>query len=310
MRWVILDSLYCEEQWQFSHLDSYSHYVGLYLDKPVTRICLNFPTPWTYHHMIQPAWTTIEQNSERQKPFGEHGVYDVAFWLDGYSRWADVPAKKRIAQAAAITNPLPWEARKPDGSPAFDLVISSIPWMVEAARTAGLRAEYMPLAFDLRARACMMGVKRDIDCLFVGTTGGNHTRRTQLLEELKDVVTALPPVFGREYFKTLARAKVVLNVHAEWAQGAANAMRLFEAAGMGCEVVSDGKWPQEELGNGHWWWALWPEAAGQPRRVVLDAIRSVNRSFSESDNGADVLANQTYECADRVPRLIELARSL
>ncbi len=159
----------------------------------------------------------------------------------------------------------------------------------------------MPLAFDTRARVCGMGVERDLDCIFIGTVGPNHQHRTKLLEELRDVVTVMPPVYGREYFKTLARAKVVVNVHAEWSRGAANNMRLYEAAGMGCNVVSDGQ--QVVYGDRRWWRT--PEDAGSWRQ----AIRGADDGRGQwSMSSAGVLFDQTYE--SRIPQLVSWARSL
>lgn len=294
MKWLVCDTLSTPEQWFGSHLSAYSHYLRE-AGETVDSYCLNLHVPEVTIHEGD-AWGAVP---------------DVVFALDRYdrcARWGDgtFVNTKLIAQCAAITSPLPWDVRKSDGSPVFDLVVSSIPAMVDAARAAGCRAEYQPLAFDLRARTAIMGVKRDIGCLFVGSTGGKHVRRTQLLDELKDVVTVLPPVFGREYFRTLARAKVVLNVHAEWAQGAANAMRLYEGAGMGCAVVSDGE------GHGACHWPFDGTAVGA--RAAIESILSADSlSLAGSQarrSEAWVMQRATYECADRVPQLIEWVTSL
>ncbi len=275
MRWLVADSLYCHEAFFCSHLDSYSHYLR------------EFGEDATSVNVSGGAFA-LEID----------GPDCVAFVLDNYG----MPIKgqgKRIAQVAAICNPMPWDVRKRDGSPAYDLVISSIPWMIDEAHAKGCRGEYMPLAFDTRARACGMGVQRDLACIFVGTVGPNHVRRTQLLEELKDIVTVMPPVFGREYFKTLARARTVFNVHAEWTKGAANAMRLYEAAGMGAEPVSDG----EAFIDQFWWGPNEFVSAAHARDWIMKA------AYGDDEKAAqDVLLAHTYE--SRIPRLVELARSL
>jgi hypothetical protein len=279
MKWLVADSLYCPEAFFASHLDSYSHYLREY-GETVDALSLNF--------LLDLPGNT---------PLSYAGEVDVLFALDRYREMAQITAAKRIAQVAAICNPMPWDVRKPDGSPAYDLIVSSIPWMVDEARAKGCRAEYMPLAFDTRARVCGMGVERDLGCIFIGTQGGNHVRRTQLLAELADVVTVMPPVFGREYFKTLARAKVVLNVHAEWARGAANNMRMFEAAGMGALVVSDGEEPTDMS-------FYWKARDADEMREGIDSYET-DRALAGQ---LIVLAEHTYE--RRIPRLVELARSL
>ena len=209
VKWLVADSLSCPEQFFCSHLSSYAHFLRE-AGEDARSYCMTLDAPGVDYR----------EGDTFARP-------DVVFALDRYDRCAswhwglDVAARtpvKRIAQVAAICNPMPWDVRKPDGSPAYDLVISSIPWMIDEARAKGCRAEYMPLAFDARARVCGMGVKRDLDCIFVGTVGPNHKRRTELLAALSDIVTVLPPVFGRQYFATLARAKVVFNPHSEWSR--------------------------------------------------------------------------------------------
>jgi hypothetical protein len=133
-RWLVADSLMCPEAFPFGHLDSYSHYLREYGESVST---------WCMSHgaLSQPVWDS------------DDGA-DVLFALDQYDRATRWPATKRIAQVAAICNPMPWDVRKPDGSPAYDLIVSSLPWMVDEARAKGCRAEYQPLAFDTRARVC------------------------------------------------------------------------------------------------------------------------------------------------------------
>lgn len=291
MRWLVCDSLYHPEQFFCSHLDSFSTYLreaGETVERIVT---------WN-----APGW--------HDKTPGE--VVDVAFVLDQYQRGPRLEARKLIAQVAAVCNPMPWEVRKPDGSPSYDLVISSILAMVEQARAAGCRAEYMPLAFDTRALVCKMGVKRERKAIFCGTVGPNHRRRAELLNELRDIVEVVPPTFGRDYFRLLASAKVVLNIHAEWAQGAANNMRIFEAGGMGCHVVSDGN-PGDI--TRHPWWSYWDgeyvEELRQMIRVLLDCDCEPWRDrhwVQHYEDMGHMMAEHTY--VQRIPQLIEWAGSL
>lgn len=293
MRWLICDSLSCPEQFFCSHLDSFVHYLNE-AGEDAMGLCLNLDVG-------QP--NIYSEGDSTMRP-------DVLFLMDQYNRGATAfpddmrvvkKPVKRIAMVAAICNPMPWDVRKPDGSPAYDCVISSIPWMVEQARAAGCRAEFRPLAFDSRARVCGMGVKRDIDCLFIGTVGANHVRRTKLLHELRDIVTVMPPVYGRAYFKALARARVVLNIHAEWARGAANNMRLYEAAGMGCQLVSDGT--PADAGSNVWWYPPADDTAEEWRYSVELALKD-----DWSLDPGLVLDSDTYE--SRIPYLIDIARSL
>lgn len=285
MRWLVCDSLSCPEQFFCSHLDSYSHYLreaGEYAQV----ICHNFDLP--VGHV---TWG--------------YDTHDIAFVLDRYDYGARIPARKRIAQVAAICNPMPWDVRKPDGSPAYDCVISSIPWMVEQARAAGCRAEFMKLCFDHRALVCSMGVKKDIDCLFVGTVDGNHVKRARVLEELRDIVTVMPPVWGRDYYRLIARAKTLVHVGAEWARGARNALRLYEGSGLGALVISDGDQRAGEYdGPGEC-----ASTAEDIRKAVSGALNDEYALRSRAqETMMYTLAEETY--IQRIPALIDLARSL
>lgn len=295
MRWLVADSLSCPEQWFGSHLSAYSHYLRE-AGEVVDSYCMNLDVPEE----------TVHEGDALRRP-------DVIFALDRYdrcARWsfdlttATQKTVKMIAQVAAITNPLPWNVRRADGSPVYDLIISSIPDLVEQARAAGARAEYQPLAFDLRCRTAIMGVKRERKAIFLGTRSPNHRRREEWLTELADIVEIVPPAFGRQMFAALASARVVLNVHAEWARGAANTMRLFESAGMGCAVISDGD--RVDVPE-------WPRPFHQPVDNVTEARKWIGRLLDGDDrdieiDAAEVLLNHTYE--RRMPRLIEWARSL
>lgn len=276
MKWTVIDSLYNDEAFWCGHLDSYSHYLREAGEDVATfSLAQGGLYPWRVQH------TTASE---------------VIFALDGYEFCSHLPADLHVAQVAAICSPMPWEVRKPDGSPAYDLVLSSLHWMVDAARAAGCRAEYMPLAFDTRARVAGMGIKRERKAIFVGTRGSNHRKREEWLTALSDIVEVRPPCFGRAYFRELASAAVVLHVHAEWSRGEANAMRILEAEGMAATCVSDGTWEHGEMLPG-WYVSSPPEA----RRAIMCA-RDDDRAPGYT------LAEHTYE--SRIPRLIEIVRAL
>ncbi len=280
MRWLVADSLYCRQALFCSHVDSYSHYLREY-GESVNALALD---------------TAVDSGDLPMDHIA--GIHDVVFSLDRYAALLGPEDAKRIAQVAAICDPMPWDVRKADGSPAYDLVVSSIPAMVEQARAAGCRAEFQALAFDHRALMCGAGVERDIDCLFVGTVDGNHRKRAEVLARLGDKVTVAPPTFGRDYYRLLSRAKVLVHVGAEWSQGSANALRLFEGGGLGCQVVSDGKWD----GPGpRWWWSI---GGDEWKSTVEEAAHGDVRS---ADQGV-VLSHHGYH--NRIHDLVRWARSL
>lgn len=273
-KWLIIDRLYNAESYWMSHLDSYGHYIEA-MGHEVHRLDISESVKFESEYPLR---------------------FDVVFALEGYGLALKIDAKVRIAQVAC-------DLEVPRG---FDAIVSSIPALVEKYKARGDNAIYMSLAFDGRARVAGMGVQRDLDCIFIGTTGPNHRRRTELLRELSDVVTVMPPVFGRAYFATLARAKVVFNVHAEWSRGAANNMRLFEGSGMGCVVVSDGEWP---LPGGVRPFDFDFRNAEEARDAIELAMDRYSEGYREQC-GSDVLRDHSYETSSRIPRLIELARSL
>ncbi len=287
MDWLICDSVYNEQQLKFSHLDSISHYLRE-MGESAGRVCLTPGIhPGTYLDWYKPE-DVISAD------WADEGV-DIAMVLDRFDWGAHVKAKIHVAQVAALTSPLPWEVRREDGSPAYDLVVSSLRWMVEAARAAGFRAEFQALAFDPRALMCGAGVQRDIPCLFVGTRDANHQKREAVLAELGDMVTIAPPTFGVAYYNLLARAFVTVHVGAEWSNGEANALRIFEGAGMGSEVVSDGEW----MGARFRWWH---EPTPNWRIAVAEAA-----AFPRNGQG-EVLARHGYHV--RLPQLVDWVNEL
>jgi spore maturation protein CgeB len=75
------------------------------------------------------------------------------------------------------------------------------------------------------------------------------------------------PVFGLQYYKLLARAKITLNVHADLAENYAGNMRLFEATGMGSCLITEWKENLPDLFE--------PEAEVVTYRSVEECIEKV-----------------------------------
>ena len=149
----------------------------------------------------------------------------------------------------------------------FDLVFTSFPHYV--ARIAALRvdARFMPLAFGHQVLERVKPRERVRAVTFVGGvngTSGAWDRGTSLLEAVAEHVPAFAwfgyvagslealrrgrpnlarawqgPAWGRRMYEVYAASKIVVNRHGEVAQGFANNMRLFEAAGMGALVMTE-----------------------------------------------------------------------
>jgi hypothetical protein len=141
----------------------------------------------------------------------------------------------------------------------YDLVVSSVPDLVDRFRRDGVAAEWLPLAFEASLVERLPKVERDVPVSFVGSFSVSHPRRIEVVEAVARVaplrtwtgdVEALPagsPVrptvqgvaWGREMYEVLGRSRLTINNHAKIAGTAANNLRLFEATGIGAMLVTE-----------------------------------------------------------------------
>jgi hypothetical protein len=158
-----------------------------------------------------------------------------------------------------IASPMP-QADEEDYR-AYDLMISSLPNFVEHYRKMGIPSELNRLGFDQRVLAAVGTPARDKDVSFVGSLSPAHPERARLVEWLAgqtrldiwgngiDKFPASSPinrhyhgeVWGLDMFTALARSKITINNHIGIAGNYANNMRLYEATGMGCLLLTDRK---------------------------------------------------------------------
>jgi hypothetical protein len=149
----------------------------------------------------------------------------------------------------------------------YDLVISSLPNLVEHFRSLGIHSEFNSLAFEPTVLRHLQTQKKNILVSFVGSFTSSHSKRDQLLEQLcsnlpmnvwGNGVERLPqdsPIrarylgtaWGIRMFRILAASKIVVNYHGDVAQSYANNMRLFEATGTGALLVTDWKTNLHEM---------------------------------------------------------------
>jgi spore maturation protein CgeB len=142
----------------------------------------------------------------------------------------------------------------------YDLIVSSLPNMVQHFKAAGLRAALSPLAFDPRVlEQIRQPAQRDVDVSFVGSLSADHGARLRLLEALAkrvplrvwgNGVEQLPkssPIrarfegeaWGAQMYGVLSRSRITINHHIDLADGYSNNMRLYEATGCGALMVVD-----------------------------------------------------------------------
>ena len=149
----------------------------------------------------------------------------------------------------------------------YDLVVSSFPPIVNSMRARGVRAELNRLAFDPRVDHLIPEMKRDIPLSFVGQRIPMHSSRLVLLEAVAEKVPTIevhgnltitvrpnsplcghihPPLWGKDMYRLLRRSQITLNHHGD-VLPYANNMRMYEATGMGCLLVTDYKSNLDEM---------------------------------------------------------------
>ena len=150
----------------------------------------------------------------------------------------------------------------------FDLLVTSFPHFLERFRDERLDSEHLRIGFDEKVlrRLRELGVEpdpaapREHAATFVGGLDPRvYGMGTRALERAVDEVgvdvwgydvDALPktsPIvsryhgeaWGLEMYGVLARSRIALNRHGEIAAGYANNMRLYEATGVGCLLVTE-----------------------------------------------------------------------
>ena len=201
-------------------------------------------------------------------------------------------------------------------------MICNFPSILEGYRQRGWRAEYFTPAHDPEMDAYAANKDRPIDVLFVGGYGRHHRRRALVLDaaaklrrRLKVVfhldrsrltrlaespfgrllpladhrrpqdirsVTA-EPVFGRDLYAALSRAKIVLNCAIDIAGDDRGNMRCFEAMGCGALMVSDqGLYPEGMVDESTMLTYANPQQASS---VVETVLRTPERVIELAANG-------------------------
>lgn len=151
---------------------------------------------------------------------------------------------------------------------AYDLVISSLPNLVDWFRQHNVRAEVNRLAFEPSILDKLgPAPARDVDISFVGSFSPEHAKRIHLLESIArqlplkiwgNGIESLPrnsplhacyqgEAWGRDMYEVLRRSRITLNNHLDLAGDWANNMRLYEATGMGTMLLTDAKRNLDEI---------------------------------------------------------------
>jgi spore maturation protein CgeB len=153
-----------------------------------------------------------------------------------------------------------------------DFLLTSVPYMADNFRKAGVPTEVMGSAFDPAIlHALGNETIQDIPFSFVGSLTPAHTYRIELIKKLMDNTkldffgTGIkhipdersffkkifskniyeqrvhPSVWGLEMYRTLQRSKITFNAHIDMSKNIIGNMRMYEATGVGTLVLTDGK---------------------------------------------------------------------
>lgn len=152
----------------------------------------------------------------------------------------------------------------------FDLILSSVPDLVNDFRQKGINSELLPAAFDATILNYLpVNAPQNIDFSFIGGIGNQHSKRILLLEEMvkhtpiklfgygyptdsswkSKLKKLLYPgtiaarykgeVWGLGMYRTLMRSKITFNAHIDMALGNRVNMRMYEATGAGTLLLTD-----------------------------------------------------------------------
>ncbi len=212
---------------------------------------------------------------------------------------------------------------------AYDLLVCNFPGILESYRLRGWRAKYFAPAFDPEMDAYAANTDRPIDVLFVGGYSRHHRRRAQVLETVAGLRSSvqvvyhldrsrltrlaeslvgylLPlaahrrpadiravshdPVFGRDLYAAMSRAKIVLNGAVDMAGADRGNMRCFESMGCGALMVSDeGNYPAGMV-DGHT--MLTFADSQQAMSMISGILQEPARLLEVAANGLQMLREQ------------------
>jgi hypothetical protein len=224
----------------------------------------------------------------------------------------------------------------------YDLIVANIPTMLARYKAEGLpTAEFFP-AHDPELDAYAANIKRDIDVLFVGGYSRHHINRSQLLQavaKLRDrynVVFHLdrsrltrlaesplgvlpplskhrrpgpvrsisrPPVFGRQMYEALSRAKIVVNMSIDMAGTDRGNMRCFEAMGAKSFLLSDAGLYPKGMEDGKSM-RVYSTTEGAVRNIE-DALSS--EAWQQTAERGFHMIRSTYSKDVQMVRFVELA---
>ena len=212
---------------------------------------------------------------------------------------------------------------------AYDAVVCNFPSIIGQYQARGWRGEYFSPAHDPEMDAYAASKDRPIDVLFVGSYSRHHLRRARALDAVASLrhrfnvvfcldrstltrlaesplLRPLPlgrqrrsadtvavteePVFGRELYTKMAKAKIVLNSAVDMAGADRGNMRCFEATGCGALMVSDiGNYPPGFVDNQT---MMLYQTEDQAAAVINNALQDEQFSRKVAVQGHEMIRNR------------------
>jgi len=199
----------------------------------------------------------------------------------------------------------------------YDRVVCNFPSIIESWQKQGWHGAYLTPAYDPVMDEYASSEERPIDVLFIGGYSRHHIQRSETLESVSQLALSyrvsyhidmsritrlansplglLPgvlrhrmpsnvkritsePVFGRELYRLMSQAKIILNGAIDMAGEDRGNMRCFEALGCGALMMSDhGHYPSGFVnGNTMLTYRNADDAAVQTAQVLNDWEQSKN----------------------------------
>lgn len=226
---------------------------------------------------------------------------------------------------------------------AYDLMLCNFPSILKNYQERGWKPAFFAPAHDPEMDRFALNDDRPVDILFVGGYSRHHRRRAVLLEQVAPLsvkyevnlhldssrltrlaesalgrlmplkshrrpeaiqVVARPPVFGIDLYRTLSKAKIVLNGAIDMAGEDRGNMRCFEAMGCGSALLSDvGNYPEGMVSDETMLTWSNPEDALAKIAALLDD--EIHRS-QIARAGHDMISMK-YSKANQWKRFVELA---
>jgi spore maturation protein CgeB len=212
----------------------------------------------------------------------------------------------------------------------YDLIVSSFPPTLQWLRCRGARAELNRLGFDPRVADMVPDRDRDVRASFVGSFLPVHRSRLELVEAVASRVPDLAvhgglsielsknssllgkigaPLWGGDMYALLRRSQITLNHHGD-VPAYANNMRLYEATGMGCLLLTDYKDNLHEMFEPEREVVTYRDAAECVDKVLfyLDDRNRAARNRIATAGQTRTLSEHTYHA--RMMRLVELIEAI